>query len=135
MKSHLNSLLDRFGATGSIVCALHCALTPLLLAAIPSLGLSVWLGDGFERGFVTFVTVLGLFSMIWGYRRHRVFRALGMLLFGLAALWAGVLYAPLHQAMVPHAIVMTIGGTLVGLAHLVNLRLNHWHVHDASCAH
>lgn len=135
MKSHLNSLLDRFGATGSIVCALHCALTPLLLAAIPSLGLSVWLGDGFERGFVTFVTVLGLFSMIWGYRRHRVFRALGMLLFGLAALWAGVLYPPLHQAMVPHAIVMTIGGTLVGLAHLVNLRLNHWHVHDASCAH
>ncbi|MEJ1096745.1 MULTISPECIES: MerC domain-containing protein [unclassified Pseudoxanthomonas] len=135
MKSHLNSLLDRFGATGSIVCALHCALTPLLLAAIPSLGLSVWLGDSFERGFVTFVTVLGLFSMIWGYRRHRVFRALGMLLFGLAALWAGVLYAPLHQALVPHAIVMTIGGTLVGLAHLVNLRLNHWHIHDASCAH
>lgn len=135
MKSHLNSLLDRFGATGSIVCALHCALTPLLLAAIPSLGLSVWLGDSFERGFVTFVTVLGLFSMIWGYRRHRVFRALGMLLLGLAALWAGVLYAPLHQALVPHAIVMTIGGTLVGLAHLVNLRLNHWHIHDASCAH
>lgn len=135
MKSHLNSLLDRFGATGSIVCALHCALTPLLLAAIPSLGLSVWLGDGFERGFVTFVTVLGLFSMIWGYRRHRVFRALGMLLFGLAALWAGVLYPPLHQAVIPHAIVMTVGGTLVGLAHLVNLRLNHWHVHDASCAH
>jgi hypothetical protein len=135
MKSHLNSFLDRFGATGSIVCALHCALTPLLLAAIPSLGLSVWLGDGFERGFVMFVTVLGLFSLIWGYRRHRVFRALGMLLFGLAALWAGVLYAPLHQALVPHAIVMTIGGTLVGLAHLVNLRLNHWHIHDASCAH
>lgn len=135
MKSQLNSLLDRFGATGSIVCALHCALTPLLLAAIPSLGLSVWLGDGFERGFVMFVTVLGLFSLIWGYRRHRTFRALGMLLFGLAALWAGVLYAPLHQALVPHAIVMTVGGTLVGLAHLVNLRLNHWHVHDASCAH
>jgi hypothetical protein len=135
MKSHLTHLLDRFGATGSILCALHCALTPLLLAALPSLGLSVWLGDGFERGFVTFVTVLGLFSMIWGYRRHRVFRALGMLLLGLAALWAGVLYAPLHQALVPHAIVMTIGGTLVGLAHLVNLRLNHWHIHDASCAH
>ena len=42
-------LLDRFGATGSMICAVHCALTPLLLAAIPSLGLSTWLGDGFER--------------------------------------------------------------------------------------
>ena len=30
---------------------------------------------------------------------------------------------------------MTFGGTLVGVAHLVNLRLNHGHVHDARCAH
>ena len=135
MKSSFRSLIDRFAAAGSLVCALHCAITPLLLAVIPSLGLSVWLGDGFERAFVVFVTVLGLFSLIWGYRRHRVFRALGMLLFGLTALWAGVLYTPLHESVVPHAIVMTIGGMLVGLAHLLNLRLNHWHVHGASRAH
>ncbi len=86
MDFHFRHLLDRFGATGSMICAVHCALTPLLLA-------------------------------------------------GLAALWAGVLYLPLHQSVVPHAIVMTLGGTLVGLAHVVNLRLNHWHIHDASCAH
>ncbi|HSX63214.1 MAG TPA: MerC domain-containing protein [Pseudoxanthomonas sp.] len=135
MKSSFRALIDRFAAAGSMICALHCAVTPLLLAIIPSLGLSLWLGDGFERGFVVFVTVLGLFSLVWGYRRHRVFRALGMLLTGLAALWAGVLYAPLHDSTVPHAITMTLGGTLVGLAHLLNLRLNHWHVHDASCAH
>jgi hypothetical protein len=30
---------------------------------------------------------------------------------------------------------MTFGGTLVAVAHLVNLRLTHGHVHDASCAH
>lgn len=135
MNDRFRHLLDRFGATGSMICAIHCALTPLLLAAIPSLGLSVWLGDGFERGFVVFVTVLGLFSLLWGYRRHRAFRALGLLLIGLLALWAGLLYAPLHQPVIVHAVVMTLGGTLVGLAHLVNLRLNHWHVHDASCAH
>lgn len=135
MKSTFRSLIDRFGAAGSLICAVHCALVPLLLAAAPSLGLSVWLGDSLEQGFVVFVTVLGVFSMVWGYRRHRVFRALGMLVFGLAALWAGVLYAPLHESVVPHAVVMTVGGMLVGLAHLLNLRLNHWHIHDASCAH
>ena len=131
----LRSLLDRFGATGSLLCAVHCALTPVLLAAIPSLGLSVWFGGGFERGFVAFVTVLGLCSLLWGYRRHRRFRALAMLLAGLAALWAGVLVPPLHEPPTVHAAVMTFGGTLAGLAHLLNLRLNHWHVHDASCAH
>lgn len=135
MSERLRLFLDRFGATGSMLCAIHCALTPLLLTAIPSLGLSVWLGDGFERAFVIFVTILGLLSLLWGYRRHRAFRALGLLLLGLFTLWAGVLYPPLHTPAVIHAVVMTLGGTLVGLAHLLNLRLSHWHVHDASCAH
>jgi len=84
---------------------------------------------------VLFATMLGLFSVIWGYRRHGAVRALSLLLPGLAALWTGVLYDPLHHALVPHAIAMTVGGTLVGLAHLANLRLNHGHVHDATCAH
>ena len=53
----------------------------------------------------------------------------------LAVLWVGILYAPLHHSLLPHAVAMTFGGTLVGLAHLANLRLNHGHVHDATCAH
>lgn len=132
---HRRSLLDRFGATGSLICAIHCALLPLLIALIPSLGLSVWLSDQFELGFVLFATLLGGFSLVLGFRRHRALRALSLLVPGVLALWVGVLYAPLHHSVVPHAVVMTIGGTLVGLAHLVNLRLNHGHVHDASCAH
>ena len=129
------SLIDRLGAAGSLLCAVHCALLPLLIAVLPSLGVAAWLGDDFERGFVIFATLLGLFSVIWGYRRHGAVRAVGLLLPGLAVLWTGILYDPLHHALVPHAIAMTFGGTLVGLAHLANLRLNHVHVHDASCAH
>lgn len=127
--------LDRLGATGSLVCAIHCALLPLVIALLPSLGIAVWLGDGFERGFVVFASLLGLSTLVWSYRRHRAVRALGLLLPGLAALWLGVLYAPLHHSVVPHAVVMTFGGTMVGLAHLANLRLNHGHVHDATCMH
>ncbi len=132
---HQRHWFDRFGATGSLLCAIHCALTPLLLAALPALGLTVWFDGSVEWALVLFVTLLGLFSLGWSYRRHRALRALGLLLPGLVALWAGLLYAPLHESVVPHAVVMTFGGTLVGLAHLVNLRLNHGHVHDASCTH
>jgi hypothetical protein len=132
---HPTPLLDRLGATGSLLCAIHCALLPLLIALLPSLGIAMWLGEGFEQGFVVFATLLGVFTLAWGYRRHRAVRALWLLLPGLAALWIGVAYAPLHHTLVAHAIVMTFGGTLVGLAHLANLRLNHGHVHDASCVH
>lgn len=135
MDPHLRNWLDRLGATGSLLCAVHCAALPLAFALLPALGVSTWLGDGFERAFVLFATALGLFSLVWGWRRHRVVRALGVLLLGLAVLWVGVLYAPLHEALLPHAVAMTFGGTLVGVAHVINLRLNHGHVHDASCAH
>ena len=130
-----SALLDRIGATGSLVCAVHCALLPLLIALLPSLGIATWLGDDFERGFVIFATLFGLAILAWSYRRHRTLRALVLLVPGLAALWAGILVEPLHHALLPHALVMTFGGTMVGLAHLANLRLNHGHVHDATCAH
>ena len=63
-------------------CIARCCRS--LIAALPSLGVAAWLGDGFERGFVVFATLLGLFSVVWGYRRHRAVRALGLLLPGLA---------------------------------------------------
>lgn len=135
MNPRLHALLDRIGATGSLLCAVHCALLPVVIALLPSLGVSAWLGAGFERAFVLFATLFGLAVLAWSYRRHRAMRALGLLLPGLAVLWLAVLYAPLHHSVVPHAVAMTFGGTLVGLAHLANLRLNHGHVHDASCAH
>lgn len=135
LSPRLRHLLDRFGATGSLLCAVHCAVIPALLAVAPSLGLSIWLGEGVELALVVFVTLLGLTSLLWGYRRHGALHALGFLVPGLASLWAGLLYEPLHHDAVPHAVVMTLGGVLVGVAHLVNLRLNHGHVHDASCAH
>ena len=128
-------VLDRLGATGSLLCAIHCALLPLAIALLPSFGIAAWLGEGFERGFVVFASLLGLVTLIWGYRRHRAVRALGLLVPGLSALWLGVLVQPLHEAVVPHAVVMTLGGSLVGLAHLANLRLSHGHVHGAHCAH
>jgi len=128
-------LLDRLGATGSLLCALHCALLPVLIALLPTLGIATWMNDSFEEGFVAFATLLGLFTLIQGYRRHRAVRALGLLVPGLAALWLGIGYEPLHHDAILHAVTMTFGGTLVGLAHLANLRLIHGHVHDATCAH
>ncbi len=82
-----------------------------------------------------FATLLGLFSVVWGYRRHRAVRALWLLIPGLVLLWTGVTYRPLHESLLWHAITMTAGGTLVAFAHLANLRLNHRHVHSASCGH
>jgi len=132
----IRHLLDRLGAAGSLLCAIHCALLPIAIALLPAIGLSAWGNHALELAFVVFATLLGIFSIVMGYRRHRAVRALSLLVPGLVLLWAAVLYAPLHEARsLAHAIAMTFGGTLVGLAHVANLRLNHGHVHDSTCAH
>ncbi len=131
----IHRVLDKFGTTSSLVCALHCALLPLLISILPALGLSALAWSGFEWAFVCFATSLGLFSLWLGYKRHKGYRALLFLIPGLALVWLGVLLPALHDRTVVHAVVMSVGGTLIAVAHLVNLRLSHGHVHDASCHH
>lgn len=131
----LTRAADRIGVTGSVLCALHCAAIPLVIALVPGVGLGLFASEGLEAGFVVFATVLALASLWMGYQRHRSFRGWLFLLPGLAALWAAMLYPPLHQSVVPHAVAMTLGGTLIAVAHVLNLRLTHGHVQDACCHH
>ena len=115
-------LADRFGAAGSLMCAVHCALWPLLIAAVPTLGLSLAGEASFERGFTVFATLLAVATLAWGYRRHRTHAALLLLVPGLAAVWFGA-FGPLGHQGAAHSIVMAFGGLLVGAAHLLNIRL------------
>ena len=128
-------MADSVGSVGAMLCAAHCALLPLVIAALPALGVSVFASTSLEWGFVTFATILALTSLWQGYRKHRVYRALAFLVPGLLAVWAGVLIPNLHHSVVPHAVVMSVGGTLIAVAHIINLRLTHGHVHDARCHH
>jgi hypothetical protein len=50
--SLLTRLADRFGATASFLCAIHCAALPLVIAALPALGLGFLADHRFERTFI-----------------------------------------------------------------------------------
>jgi peptidoglycan/LPS O-acetylase OafA/YrhL len=126
--------LDRVGATGSMLCAVHCAALPLVLAIAPAIGAG-FASPTFEIAFIAFASVLGMTSLILGYRQHRVHRALLLLVPGVALLWAAVLIEPLHESLVGHAVAMACGGSLIAIAHLLNLRLAHAHFHGAVCEH
>jgi hypothetical protein len=127
-------LADRVGAAGSLVCAVHCALLPLLIAALPTLGLGLAGEANFERGFTVFATALALATLVSGYRRHRLLGALMFLVPGVLAIWFGA-FGPLGHEGSTHSVLMAIGGTLVGAAHLLNIRLAHGHLHGATCNH
>lgn len=125
---------DRFGATASFLCAVHCALLPLVLASLPAIGLGFLANHRFERGFIAFASALALTMLIVGFRRHRQFRAFWFLVPGILLLAAGIVLDFENNA-IAHAVLVAMGGTLVALSHLTNLRLAHGHVHDAACGH
>lgn len=126
------AMADRLGATASFLCAVHCALLPFVLAVLPTLGLAVLADHAVERGFIVFACSLATVMLLLGYRRHRRVNALAVLLPALLLLFAGVL-VDIDQSALAHAWLVSAGGSLLAIAHLVNLRLSH--VHDANCRH
>lgn len=124
---------DRAGLAAGALCALHCALAPLALAALPSL--SRWLGGddlhGIHAWIIGSLSLLAV-GMTWaGWRRHRRFYAWAFLVPGMLLLWGSL---GVHDTTWEH-VAMAMGGTLVACAHAVNLRLAHGHVHDSHCRH
>jgi len=115
---------DRVGFAASFLCAIHCALWPWLLALAPAFGLELGGWIDLDQAFVVFATLLGVSTLSLGWRRHRAFHAWALLIPGLVLVWLGA-FSPLHNHTMSHAIVMTVGGLLLALAHLVNLRLTH----------
>lgn len=76
--------LDRVGIVLSVVCAIHCALTPILVAVAPFLFTS-------EFEFRTKAVLLSLATVAlgWGYVTHRSYKPIVWLGAALAAFGVG----------------------------------------------
>lgn len=91
---------DVVGIFLSVLCAIHCATMPLLIAALPTLGLS-W----FEQPWVHQVLFAGCLllagnAVLRGYRVHRRPFVPGVAAAGLALLAASAFAFP-HLAVLP----------------------------------
>ena len=57
---------DALGATVSVACAIHCAILPLVIAALPTLRLNTF----FEYGMILLAFLIGAGALRHGYRKH-----------------------------------------------------------------
>lgn len=124
---------DRIGATASLLCAVHCAALPFVLALLPLVGLGFLAGHVFERVFVLCAATLAAIVLVRGYRHHRTRWPLALALPGIALLVAGVC-VDIDVALVLHTVMVVAGGTLVATGHLLNLRLSRAR-RGARCTH
>ena len=61
---------DRVGVAASVLCAIHCAIAPVLLIFLPTFG-RVWAHPASHILVAIFVVPLAAFSIYKGYQTHR----------------------------------------------------------------
>jgi hypothetical protein len=124
-------MLDRIGITATSLCALHCILLPVLLPALPLLGLSFLADHAWEHVFLIFTALLGGVALFSGYKRyHRKRYPFYLLILGVVIYWIKHDYSVEAE---PYFIFA--GASLIIAAHFINLKLcnNHKKCTDNQC--
>ena len=111
------SFWDRVGLATSLICIIHCTLTPVLLFFLPILG------SYFESPIVHIILALvvfpvGIYALYSGFQMHRRRGILIVGLIGFVGIGIGLATSQLYEEL----IFTAIGGVLLSVAHVLNLR-------------
>jgi hypothetical protein len=111
--------LDMLGASASFLCAIHCALVPLIISFGMLSGLSFIVNPAWELFFIGSSLLIASISLINGYRKHHSnLKPLLTALVGFTIIFVG------HYAVAGTFGHWTavLGGLLVAWAHILNFK-------------
>ncbi len=123
--------VDSFGLIGSVTCAIHCALTPLVLSLLLTTGAHKAIFEGWEHLDLICLLIapcLASLSLKEGYCKHQskmpaLIFALGFLLLLLGYSLEKLFSLSLSLEKIWHPLLMTLGGLIVASAHFLNIKL------------
>lgn len=114
--------LERAAVGASLLCLIHCAGLPLLLAVLPALAQVIALPETLHLWLLAFAIPTSGFTLILGHRRHRAWAPLVTGASGLALLSVGAL----ALADTPFETPLTMLGSIsLVSAHIANWRARH----------
>ncbi len=136
---------DRLGIVASVACAIHCAVTPVLIAVLPTLKFTEWMADvRFHQAVALICSALVAISIWPAFRRYRDYRILSLSTSGLGLIIAAAFLMPhtccslnptdtnltdttVHSVTIdPHA-----GHSHAGHSHAAHLHAGHSHASHA----
>lgn len=111
--------LDKIGIGASLLCAVHCALLPVVFTTLPLLGVELLENERLELGFILFSLVVGSVALYNGYTKHHG-RKLPLTLFiiGISLLFFANFFL---EGGMEISIKMT-GAAAIISAHIINWR-------------
>lgn len=123
---------DALGITASVACAIHCAVLPLFMSALPLFGVNIIHNVVFEAGMVLLALCIGAYSFYHGYRKHHH----SWLPFALFVAGIGLLVLKLFFIHYETWLLIPAVSFIVA-AHFLNYRMCrvHDHAHADDCDH
>ncbi len=58
------------GIATSVLCAIHCALLPVLVSSLPIFGINIVHNSIFEWGMIVLAFIVGSYSLFHGFVKH-----------------------------------------------------------------
>jgi hypothetical protein len=111
---------DALGIATSILCAIHCALLPVLMSTLPVFGINIIHNSFFEWGMIALAFAVGSYSLFHGYiKHHRSLMPVLVFCFGFIFLVLKQFFVQLETAFLFIAVISIIS------AHYYNYRLCH----------
>lgn len=121
--------LDKLGISASLLCAIHCALVPVILPLMSAVGLGFLWSHEFEFFMIALAFVVGIWALSHGYRyAHRK-----LLPFVLFTIGIGIIF--LSKLIFHHEyefIILPIGAIFIVIAHWRNWKM---HTHCPAAEH
>jgi hypothetical protein len=120
---HQGCTLDSLGIFASVLCMVHCAAMPFLMAVLPVVGMSCLQGHFAHQILAFFVVTFACAAVLPAYLKHRNTLVLGLMLAGVsivlfATFGAGSLFPDSYELP-----LITCGNLLVVFAHWRNIAL------------
>ena len=96
-----SSRADRAGVIASVLCAIHCAITPFLLILAPAFG-GIWSHPLSHWIAAVFVVPLAVWMVMRGFRTHRKYWILAAGIGGVSLILTGAALPHVTQAPSAH---------------------------------
>lgn len=137
--------IDCIAISMSIICAIHCLLTPVLIVFFPILATTIWVKHDFHLWMILFVLPITATAIFLGCRKHKDKAILFLSATGLSLLTIVALYEAfshyMHLGCSHHGdgaeiftistIINILGGILLSCAHI----RNYWLCRNLQCSH
>lgn len=127
--------LDKIGLAASLVCAIHCALLPLIIGILPLIGMGFMAHGLFDWIMVGIAAAVGFISIMKGHQTHKKHTPACFFVPGIFIILASLFVfshfgecdtcvGHHHNDAFPfHSILMAFGGILIAVSHFINMKL------------